>query len=82
MTNIIRNLLLAATIAVGTVSAAQSAHAFGFDGGGFEIEIGDVDFEDFEVGDDFDDFDDDEVEIDIDIDDECIDAGVIEFCDE
>ena len=80
MSSIIRNLLLAATIAVGTVSAAQTAHAFDFDGGGFEIEIGDVDFEDFD-DDDFDDFDD-EVEIEIDIDDECIEAGAIEFCDE
>ena len=84
MSNMIRNLLLAATVAVGTISVAQTAHAFDFDVGGFEIEIGDVDFEDFDDDDDFDDFDDfdDEFEIEIDIDDECIEAGMLEFCDE
>jgi hypothetical protein len=70
MSNIIRNLLLAATIAVGAISAAQSAHAFGFDVDGFSIELGDVgdfgDFEDFEDAEDFAD----EVEIEIEIDDE------------
>ena len=83
MTNMIRNLLLAATVAVGTISMAQTAHAFDFDGGGFEIEIGDFgDFEDFDDDDfDSDDFDD-EFEIEIDIDDECIEAGMLEFCDD
>jgi hypothetical protein len=87
MSSVIRNLLLAGAVVVGTFSVmGQSAQAsqFGFGGDGLSFELGDtgieVDVEDVVSG-DWDDeygFDDD----DDDDDDDCVEAGPVEICDE